>query len=66
MSATNAKAVTENAARKGKPKSGADTQFRVITAMDVVTDPSRDALLTDFGKKTLEDRYLLPGESYQD
>ncbi|MDR6832692.1 MULTISPECIES: ribonucleoside-diphosphate reductase subunit alpha [unclassified Sphingopyxis] len=33
---------------------------------DVVTDRSRDALLTDFGKETLEDRYLLPGESYQD
>src|SRR5690606_18506043 len=32
----------------------------------VVVDRSRDALLTDFGKKTLEDRYLLPGESYQD
>ncbi len=32
----------------------------------VVTDPSRDALLTDFGKETLTDRYLLPGESYQD
>ncbi|MFN4297092.1 MAG: ribonucleoside-diphosphate reductase subunit alpha [Brevundimonas sp.] len=29
-------------------------------------DRSRDTLLTDFGKKTLEDRYLLPGESYQD
>src|SRR5271169_6486334 len=29
-------------------------------------DRSRDALLTDFGKETLEDRYLLPGESYQD
>ncbi|MBD7941408.1 ribonucleoside-diphosphate reductase subunit alpha [Brevundimonas guildfordensis] len=29
-------------------------------------DRTRDALLTDFGKKTLEDRYLLPGESYQD
>ncbi|MHC3126542.1 ribonucleotide-diphosphate reductase subunit alpha [Brevundimonas sp. GN22] len=29
-------------------------------------DRSRDDLLTDFGKKTLEDRYLLPGESYQD
>ena len=29
-------------------------------------DRSRDALLTDFGKKTLEDRYLLKGESYQD
>jgi ribonucleoside-diphosphate reductase alpha chain len=27
---------------------------------------SRDALLTDFGKTTLEDRYLLAGESYQD
>jgi ribonucleoside-diphosphate reductase alpha chain len=29
-------------------------------------DRSRDALLTDFGRTTLEDRYLLPGESYQD
>jgi ribonucleoside-diphosphate reductase alpha chain len=29
-------------------------------------DHSRDALLTDFGKETLKDRYLLPGESYQD
>ena len=29
-------------------------------------DRSRDELLTDFGKKTLEDRYLLAGESYQD
>ncbi len=29
-------------------------------------DHSRDALLTDFGKDTLTDRYLLPGESYQD
>jgi ribonucleoside-diphosphate reductase alpha chain len=32
----------------------------------VVTDKSRDALLTDFGKTTLDDRYLLPGESYQE
>ena len=29
-------------------------------------DRSRDGLLTDFGKATLDDRYLLPGESYQD
>jgi ribonucleotide reductase alpha subunit len=29
-------------------------------------DHSRDARLTDFGKATLDDRYLLPGESYQD
>lgn len=33
---------------------------------DIVVDRSRDALLTDFGKKTMEDRYLLDGESFQD
>jgi len=27
---------------------------------------SRDSLLTDFGKATLDNRYLLPGEHYQD
>jgi ribonucleoside-diphosphate reductase alpha chain len=32
----------------------------------VEVDRSRDALLTDFGRETLDDRYLLPGESYQD
>lgn len=32
----------------------------------VQIDRSRDALLTDFGRATLDDRYLLPGESYQD
>ncbi|MGY4397721.1 ribonucleoside-diphosphate reductase alpha chain [Sphingomonas sp. UYAg733] len=32
----------------------------------VEVDHSRDALLTDFGKDTLTDRYLLPGERYQD
>ena len=32
----------------------------------VTTDSSRDARLTAFGKETLEDRYLLPGETYQD
>ena len=32
----------------------------------VEVDPARDALLTAFGKATLKDRYLLPGESYQD
>src|SRR3546814_11987973 len=30
----------------------------------VETDASRDALLTEFGKETLQDRYPLPGESY--
>lgn len=33
---------------------------------DIEIDRSRDDLLTDFGKKTMEDRYLLPGESFQD
>jgi ribonucleoside-diphosphate reductase alpha chain len=32
----------------------------------VEVDHSRDALLTDFGKETLSDRYLLPGEKFQD
>jgi ribonucleoside-diphosphate reductase alpha chain len=32
----------------------------------VKIDRSRDELLTDFGKTTLVDRYLLPEESYQD
>jgi ribonucleoside-diphosphate reductase alpha chain len=32
----------------------------------VEVDHSRDALLTDFGKDTLTDRYLLPGERFQD
>ncbi len=35
-------------------------------AFEVTTDESRDALLTDFGKETLKDRYLLPGEGNQD
>ena len=32
----------------------------------MVIDRDRDAKLTVFGKETLSDRYLLPGESYQD
>ncbi len=32
----------------------------------VRVDRTRDALLTDFGRATLDDRYLLPGEDYQD
>ncbi|HEX2803332.1 MAG TPA: ribonucleotide reductase N-terminal alpha domain-containing protein, partial [Sphingomicrobium sp.] len=35
-------------------------------AYPVTTDPSRDELLTEFGKDTLRDRYLLPGEGNQD
>ena len=32
----------------------------------VLIDHDRDALLTDFGRETLKDRYLLPGERPQD
>lgn len=32
----------------------------------VIVDRTRDDLLTNFGKDTLSDRYLLAGESYQD
>ncbi|GBQ16202.1 ribonucleotide-diphosphate reductase subunit alpha [Swaminathania salitolerans LMG 21291] len=32
----------------------------------VKVNRSRDALLTDFGRATLDNRYLLPGEHYQD
>ena len=32
----------------------------------IEVDHARDALLTDFGRETLDDRYLLPGERYQD
>ncbi len=33
---------------------------------DLRLDRARDALLTPFGKATLTDRYLMPGESFQD
>ncbi len=33
---------------------------------DIVVDRSRDKNLSDFGRATLEDRYLMDGESYQD
>jgi ribonucleoside-diphosphate reductase alpha chain len=38
----------------------------VAQVYPVEVDHSRDSLLTEFGKDTLKDRYLLPGESYQD
>ncbi len=43
-----------------------DSKSILPRRFDVKTDPARDANLTAFGKETLEDRYLLPGESYQD
>ncbi len=58
-----------NGIRRGKPKRA---ELNVVASgphvlpSDIITDDSRNALLTDFGKKTLEDRYLLNGETFQD
>src|SRR4051812_37861484 len=46
------------------PKPSKDASLAVVPSIRI--DRSRDALLTDFGKATLDDRYVLPGESYQD
>jgi ribonucleoside-diphosphate reductase alpha chain len=43
-----------------------DTPEAARVAFDLRTDPTRDALLTNFGRATLQDRYLLAGESPQD
>jgi len=51
------------AASKAEPASSKDIMPQLYA---VEVDHSRDALLTEFGKETLRDRYLLPGESYQD
>ena len=53
--------------RRGKPR---HVELNVVDKPavrpeDIQTDPSRDALLTDFGKRTLEDRYLLVDETFQ-
>src|SRR4029078_805665 len=64
MNASEAKQI---AAREGRFASTRPTvwpELKLVRKVEV--DRSRDALLTDFGKTTLEDRYLLPGESYQD
>ena len=43
-----------------------DDTIQMPGRFQVQVDRSRDALLTDFGRATLDDRYLLPGEGYQD
>ncbi len=47
-----------------QPRAESRPQLKLVRKVEV--DRSRDALLTDFGRTTLQDRYLLPGESYQD
>ena len=59
-----AKAAPVEVAPSAKPSSGS-TEIRP-QLYPIEVDHGRDALLTDFGRDTLSDRYLLPGESYQD
>ena len=40
--------------------------YQTERGIRVTLDRGRDARLTEFGKATLSDRYLMPGESYQD
>lgn len=50
---------------KKKEQQSADWR-QPVNPQEIIQDPSRDTLLTNFGKATLDDRYLLPGETYQD
>ncbi len=60
-------ALTMTAAMKEAAKAPEEDSKKVNDRrFTIVTDASRDALLTDFGKDTLIDRYLLPGEDFQD
>ena len=59
--------VTEATTLEAAPAaSAARSSTHIERPYPVEVDHGRDALLTDFGKETLKDRYLLPGESYQD
>jgi len=64
MSGSEAAVRTVSEAAQAGPDKAERPQLQLVRKVEV--DRSRDALLTDFGKTTLEDRYLLPGESYQD
>lgn len=55
-----------DAAENPQAEPAATGSKRRDTPFPLDVDHSRDALLTEFGKDTLRDRYLLPGESYQD
>ncbi len=55
---------TATAEAPAKPETGSKSVKPLAYPVEV--DHGRDELLTDFGKETLRDRYLLPGESYQD
>ena len=60
------KIVTQDVARPtAQPPMPGPLNRKPVPA-DLTLDRSRDILLTAFGKATLTDRYLMPGESFQD
>ncbi|MDH7640761.1 ribonucleoside-diphosphate reductase subunit alpha [Sphingomonas oryzagri] len=67
-SMTDATILDAQASHVSAPEAEAETGTQGVRRKPypLEVDHSRDALLTDFGKETLNDRYLLPGESYQD
>src|SRR5689334_15939199 len=60
--------VTETPKKAKAARMTASTDSKAVKPIvyPVEVDHSRDSLLTDFGKDTLQDRYLLPGETFQD
>ncbi|MDB5447356.1 MAG: nrdA [Phenylobacterium sp.] len=64
MSSSEAAKVEISGSSERAEKRAERPQLQLVRKVEV--DRTRDELLTDFGKTTLEDRYLLPGESYQD
>ena len=66
MTADTIEATAPAAAPRPEPREAQDSKSVRPRPYPVEVDHSRDSLLTDFGKDTLNDRYLLPGESYQD
>jgi ribonucleoside-diphosphate reductase alpha chain len=76
MASHTVSAARENPARKAHKNSlkitataltpGADSAKAARAAIEVRIDAARDGLLNDFGRATLQDRYLLAGETTQD
>jgi ribonucleoside-diphosphate reductase alpha chain len=58
--------LVESSAVEGVSKGTITDSRSRLESYPLTKDDTRDALLTEFGKDTLRDRYLLPGESYQD
>lgn len=58
-----AQAASSAATPRPAPQAAVRSTTQTIHGIQV--DTARDALLTDFGKATLQDRYLLKGETFQ-